>query len=125
MRYWHTVKVMSKKKKKVLPKRVHGKPLQTRWDGQGLPPVMQAPPQRGAPSLERSHPFFFNMNPGIMSGPSCNHDVGVLAKLPVLSEDMSRLLMAKCRGAIGGSLGAAAEQEVPRVRNIESVPTRE
>ncbi len=79
----------------MVAKRVRGKPLQKRWSGKGLPPVTQAPPQRGVPALERGHPFFFNMNPGILSGPSCNHDVGILAKLPVLSEDVVSMLAAK------------------------------
>ena len=75
----------------MVARRVHGKPLQRRWSGRGIPPVLETPPQRGASALECNHCFFYNMNPGILSAVGCNHDIGILPKLPVLSaETVSR-----------------------------------
>jgi len=66
-------------------KRVHGLALQPQWDKKGLPPVQQRPPNPGAPLLELNFPSFFKMTPSILLGPRCNHDLGILLKLPVLS----------------------------------------
>ena len=54
--------------------------LQPHWDGNGDPPVQRHPPFLGMPDLETNHPFHFRMNPGLMEGPECNHDVGVLIR---------------------------------------------
>ena len=59
--------------------------LQPRWDGIGAPPVHRAPPLAGNVVLETTHPFHFKLCPAIMLGPKCNHDVGVLLRLPVLT----------------------------------------
>ena len=76
----------------MVARHVHGKPLQRRWSGRGIPPVLETPPQRGAPALERNHCFFYNMNPGILSAVGCNHDIGILPKLPVLRVEMVNIL---------------------------------
>ena len=75
---------MKNAKQKWVMKRVHGKELKARWDGKGMPPIHKKPPHRGMPQLERTHPFHFKMSPGPMLGPLCNHDVGILLKLPIL-----------------------------------------
>ena len=81
--FWSWQERVNAKGERVM-KRVHGKELQPRWDGCGLPPVHDKPPMKGMPKLERTQPFHFKMNPGIMLGPRCNHDLGVICKLPVL-----------------------------------------
>ena len=81
--YWCYAEEKNDKGQAVM-KRVHGKELQPRWNGEGLPPVHNKPPHTGAPKLERTHSQHFKMTPGIMLGPRCNHDVGIVVKLPVL-----------------------------------------
>ena len=58
-------------------------PLHQRWRGGADPPVCAAPPFRGAPALETTHPFHIKMNPAIFLGPRCNHDLGVLLRFLV------------------------------------------
>jgi hypothetical protein len=70
------------------PLRFHGVKLQERWNGSGMPPLQDAPPHEGAPAIEVSHAFPMKMNPGIAAGPRCNHDVGVLLRLPVLAANI-------------------------------------
>ena len=55
MRYFHWRAVKKACGRQVI-RRVHGRALQKKWDGKGLPPVYSTPPQRGAPGLERNHP---------------------------------------------------------------------
>ena len=74
-------------------KRAHGLILQPRWDGQGLPPVQQSPPNPGTVLLELNFPFFFKLTSGVMLGPRCNHDLGILLRLPVLSSQHAKLLL--------------------------------
>ena len=74
-------------------RRVHGKPLQARWRKKGCPPVWRATPARGALGLERNHPFACKMNPVLLLGPKCNHDIGILLRLPALSEERQRELL--------------------------------
>ena len=57
--------------------------LTARWDGSGEPPLHMDPPFKGLPQLEVTHPFHFKMTPGIFMGPKCNHDLGVLLRLPI------------------------------------------
>ena len=103
MKYFHYRFVLKRLKKSEtttqVAKRCHGKALQARWMRKGAPPVIPTAPQKGAPGLERNHPFFFNMNPGVLSGPRCNHDMGVLPKLPVLSAPLQeKLLLEEAKG---------------------------
>lgn len=35
----------------------------------------------GAPALETNHPFHFKLLPSMLSGPKCNHDLGVPLRL--------------------------------------------
>ncbi len=37
--------------------------------------------------LDRTFPYHFKMTPGILLGPRCNHDVGILAKFPVFKSE--------------------------------------
>ena len=83
MLYWCFEKWKNKKGETVM-KRVHGKELHPRWDNTGLPPVHTRPPLKGLPRLERNHAYHFKMTPAVLLGPRCNHDVGVLLKLPVM-----------------------------------------
>ena len=84
MLFWHWAKYR-KKEGGVGAVRRHGVPLQPRWSGQGAPPVHAAPPFQGLPALEVNHPFHFKMTPSMLLGPRCNHDLGILLRLPALS----------------------------------------
>ena len=64
-------------------KRQHGLALQPQWT-EGPPPVHDAPPQIGIPALEVTQPFHYRMTPSIAMGPRCNHDLGVLLRVPSL-----------------------------------------
>jgi hypothetical protein len=86
LNYWSYQKQKNKKGDLVM-KRSHGKALRARWSGKGVPPLHTLPPHRGNAQLERTHPFHFKMSPGVLLGPRCNHDLGVLVKLPVLQQD--------------------------------------
>ena len=77
---------------KFVAKRKHGLSLQSRWSGQGFPPVHDAPPQIGSPALETNHPLHFKLTPSISMGPRCNHDLGVLLKLPVFRRAVKKEL---------------------------------
>ena len=61
--------------------------VQPRWDGAGAPPLHRAPPLSGSMVLETAHPFHFKLCPAIMLGPKCNHDVGVLLWLLLLTPE--------------------------------------
>ena len=88
MFYWRWARVLNKKKQEVT-RRMHGCLLSPRWNGVGLPPVIEAPPNRGAPALERNHGFHGKVVPGVMLGPRCNHDMRKLLHLPVLSDELA------------------------------------
>lgn len=87
MGFWHWVKYTNDKGQ-LASRRCHGKPLQSRWNGVGEPPVCKAPPSRGLPELEMNHPFHFKMTPSMLLGPRCNHDLGVLIRLPIVSPEV-------------------------------------
>ena len=82
MYYWHWCRQVDKKKG-MTAKMTHGLELANRWSGTGPPPLQKAPPFRGAPALEVTHPFHIKMTPAMTLGPKCNHDLGVLLRLPV------------------------------------------
>ena len=69
-------------KKVSVAARAHGLELTPRWNGTGNPPLCASPPFVGAPALETTHPFHFKMCPSMLLGPMCNHDLGVLLRLP-------------------------------------------
>ena len=81
MFFWHWVRAIGKKGKPIA-QRCHGHELQSRWSGVGPPPVQANPPFTGLPALEVNHPFHFKMNAAMILGPRCNHDVGLLLRLP-------------------------------------------
>ena len=83
MLFWHWVQY-TRGSDRVCSKRAHGLQLQPRWDGSGRPPVHAAPPFLGSPALEVNHPFHFKLSPSMSLGPRCNHDLGVLLRLPIL-----------------------------------------
>ena len=83
MFFWHWVQFRNSKGQ-VAAKRSHGLPLQPRWNGEGPPPICSDAPRKGLPALEVNHPFHFKMTPSMLLGPRCNHDLGVLLRLPVL-----------------------------------------
>ena len=85
MLFWHWAKVV-KGPGDVVAVRRHGLPLQQRWDGMGGPPILASPPFRGSPALEVNHPFHFKMTPAMLLGPRCNHDLGLLLRLPGVDE---------------------------------------
>lgn len=73
--------------------------MQERWHEQPglLPPVIEFPPQRGMPALETNHPFTCRFTPMMSLGPSCNHDIDVLLRMPVFSEEVKATLEEYCR----------------------------
>ena len=80
MLYWHWAACTKAGAPKL--RRAHGLPLASHWSGVGQPPLIQEPPHNGLPALERHHPFHYKMTPGILLGPSCNHDLGILFRFP-------------------------------------------
>ena len=81
MQFWHWVRYTDEKGNPAA-RRTHGLALQPRWDGQGFPPVHVAPPQSGVAALEVNHPFHFKLTPSMFLAPRCNHDLGVLLRIP-------------------------------------------
>ncbi len=81
MYYFHWARYVDAKKGPQA-KMCHGLPLRDHWDGSGAPPLCSWPPFRGLPEVEMTHPFHFKLTPGIMLGPKCNHDLGVLLRVP-------------------------------------------
>ena len=92
MLYWHWRRSINAKGAEVM-KRAHGLLLQRAWGGTGFPPVQQALPNPGTPLLEINFPFFFKLTPAVLLGPRCNHDLGVLLRLPVLPEKLMTVLL--------------------------------
>ena len=81
MCFWHWAHQV-RKDGEVSAVRQHGLLLHPRWNGVGPAPVSASAPCTGLPELETNHPFHFKMNPAILMGPKCNHDAGVLLRLP-------------------------------------------
>ena len=71
-------------------RRRHGHVLQERWTKSRWPPVMRDAPFTGMPALERTHPTLGKVNPAILQGPRCNHDLAPMFRLPFLTEEMKR-----------------------------------
>ena len=97
MLFWHWSKVVTGPGEVVAVRR-HGLPLQQRWDGAGCPPILTSPPFRSSPALEVNHPFHFKMTPAMLLGPRCNHDLGLLLRLPSVDE-LTTGSFASCIGA--------------------------
>ena len=91
-RYWHFEKVRSNTNEPRM-QRVPGRELAAAWDGQGLPLVHANPPEAGLPALECTWPYHFKESFGTLLGARCNHDVGVLGRLPVLPTDIETQLL--------------------------------
>ena len=94
-----------------MAKRTHGLELQERWDGVGQPTLSKTPPNIGAPALEVVHPFHFKMTPGVMLGPTCNHDLGVLLRLGQQSDDNRPLTPHDAQVAISSMLDVMGDNE--------------
>ena len=60
----------------------HGHMMQTRCDGKGSLPTLRGPTFVGMPALEITHPSHLEMFLAILLGSSCNHDLGILLRLP-------------------------------------------
>ena len=86
MYFWHWARYKDPKRGQCA-KRMHGLALQSRWNRFGLPPLLHGPPHNGLPAIEITHPFHFKMSPGVLLGPCCNHDLGVLLRLPTIAEN--------------------------------------
>ena len=116
MIFWHWRACVSAKRKAVV-KRAHGHLLQPRWDQEGFPPIITSPPQAGMPALERNHAYHFKMTPGLMLGPRCNHDLGILLRLPVLDDDLKEALLKawhRVKDSGDGSDHTEADDEAAR-----------
>ena len=109
MYFWHWSRSVNEKKD-VIAKRAHGLLLQSRWDGCGPPPVLQGPPHHGLPALEITHPFHFKMSPAMLLGPKCNHDLGVLLRLPACSQGHAPTFVDR-EAAISAMLEAMGDRE--------------
>jgi hypothetical protein len=81
MQFWHWVRYTNEKGQPAA-RRTHGNQLQPRWDGEGFPPVHKAPPNAGTLALEMNHPFHFKLSPSLFLAPRCNHDLGILIRVP-------------------------------------------
>ena len=99
--HWHFEESMGGPQCSLIVKRVHGKELQSRWDGEGLPPIHYKPPHKGAFRLERNHGWHFKMTPGPMLALRCNHDLGILLKLPVLGNADRKLPVTRSALCLG------------------------
>ena len=80
MLFWHWAKYTSDSKLKT--KRYHGLQLNERWNGSGDIPISRVQPTKGLPALETNHPFHIKMSPSLFLGPTCNHDVASLLRMP-------------------------------------------
>ena len=105
MFYWHWTRREDAKKGSVAV-RSHGMELVPRWNGEGDPPLFVSPPFLGAPALETTHPFHFKLCPSMLLGPMCNHDLGVLLRLPSNATKRSNK-----EGAISAMLEAMGDHE--------------
>ena len=92
-------------------RRIPGRDLAAAWDGQGLPPVHALPPEVGLPALECTWPYHFKESFGTLLGARCNHDVGVLGRLPVLPTDIETQLL---QGTSFKALPSDAREELLR-----------
>ena len=72
-------------------KRMHGLQLQRRWNRKGAPPIHSHPPHTGLPCLETTHQFHTKTTPGVLMGPQCNHDLGILHRLCEVPDDVDGL----------------------------------
>ena len=120
MMYWHWRERPSRQdRSRLVLKRLKGLRLQPRWSvgGKGsaafsLPPVHEHPPLRGMPAVETNHGFACRFNPCGSLGPSCNHDVNVFLRLPVLSDSVKAVLEKDFeRGGAGCDVDVSAHQE--------------
>ena len=109
MMFWHWARYGDDKKGPVA-KRSHGLALQPRWNGTGDVPLHKDLPFLGCPALEINHPFHFKMTPGVMLGPKCNHDLGVLLRLSTQSTAGAHQSLDRER-AISGMLDSMGDHE--------------
>ncbi|CAK0905228.1 unnamed protein product, partial [Prorocentrum cordatum] len=109
MHYWHWACQTDAKTGKDIAKRQHGLELHARWDGTGELPILRYPPHVGLPALETTHPFHFRLNPAIMLGPQCNHDLAVLLRfceLPANDADLpNESRVAQVKAAMAEAMG--------------------
>ena len=100
--------------------RTHGLELVPRWSGHGAPSLCASPPSLGLPALEMTHPFHGKMPPSITLGPMCNHDLGVLLRLPSRTTFQTAVAKAAKNGSVPDSSHVrkpAASGVSPRAAN--------
>ena len=110
MGFWHWARQVDDDGK-VTAKRMHGLELQPRWNSSGPPPLYATLPWLGLPKLKVTHPFHFKMTPGVMLGPTCNHDLGVLLRIGKLSGRNSTLGDVEKQSAVASMLDAMGDGE--------------
>ena len=110
MRYWHWAR-FTDVKGNAAARRSHGIELRPRWNGTGTPPLHTSPPFIGTPALETTHPFHFQMNPGVLLGPTCNHDLGVLLRLPPDTSPTQKGNASEKKAATSAMLDAMGNSE--------------
>ena len=124
MFFWHWAQ-LTKGSGDVGAVRRHGMPLQRRWDGNGSPPFHAAPPFNGLPALEMCHPFHYKMTPSMVLAPRCNHDLGILVRLPPQGGDAALSDRAASVQAMLDTMGdhefycaAYASKEQPHIEGL-------
>ena len=122
MYYLHWVRYVDEKKG-LCAKMVHGLPLRDHWDGTGPLPLGLSHPFRGLPEVETVHPFHFKMTPGVFLGPKCNHDLGVLLRIPEqsasgLSPDEAIVLMLDAMGDKEFYCASYSSKEQPHIDGL-------
>ena len=110
MMFWHWAQLVDATGK-ATAKRSHGIALQPRWNGSGSLPLHTSPPWTGAPALEVTHPFHFKLTPGVMLGPTCNHDLGVLLRLYHCDETNKSNQHVDQKSAVSAMLDALGDHE--------------
>ncbi|MDA8582584.1 hypothetical protein N9L68_00095 [bacterium] len=103
MLFWNWCRRKDMKKGHVAQMR-HGLELQPLWNGTGALHLHVHPPVAGLPAPRTTHPFDFKMSPGVLLGPKCNQDIGVLLRL-------AQQLCAQTDGGVSRAVAEASMLE--------------
>ena len=112
MLFWHWAKSVTEAGER-RAQRMHGLSLQASWNGVGIPTIHTSPPLKGSIALEVNYPFHFKMTPSMLQGPMCNHDLGILLRLP-----LSPKLLETVPARAGASGDLKEHEEETRVADV-------